>query len=47
MEPKKQQKLEAAGWKVSTVADFLQLTPEEEAIIEIRLALSKSVKKMR
>jgi ribosome-binding protein aMBF1 (putative translation factor) len=47
MDPTKQQKLEAAGWKVSTVAEFLQLTPEEEAIVEIRLALSKSVKKMR
>jgi predicted XRE-type DNA-binding protein len=47
MESTKKQKLEAAGWKVSTVAEFLQLTPEEEAIVEIRLALSKSVKKMR
>jgi predicted XRE-type DNA-binding protein len=47
MEPSKKQKLEAAGFKVTTVAEFLQLTPEEEAIVEIRLALSKSVKKMR
>ena len=39
MELKKRQKLEAAGWKVSSVAEFLQLTPvEEEAIVEIRLA---------
>jgi predicted XRE-type DNA-binding protein len=47
MELTKRQKLEAAGWKVGTVAEFLELTPEEEAIVEIRLALSKSVKKMR
>ncbi len=47
MEPTKREKLEAAGFKVTTVAKFLQLTPEEEAIVEIRLALSKSVKKMR
>jgi hypothetical protein len=47
MELNKRQKLEAAGWKVGTVAEFLELTPEEEAIVEIRLALSKSVKKMR
>ncbi|MCY7368281.1 MAG: helix-turn-helix domain-containing protein [Chamaesiphon sp.] len=47
MDPIKRQKLEAAGWKVGTVAEFLQLTPEEEAIIEIRVALSKSLKKMR
>jgi predicted XRE-type DNA-binding protein len=47
MEPTKRQKLEAAGWKVGTVAKFLELTPEEEAIIEIRLSLSKSLKQLR
>ena len=47
MEPSKRQKLEAAGWKVSTVAEFLNLSPEEEAIIEIRLSLSKSLKQLR
>ena len=47
MDPIKRQKLEAAGWKVGTVAEFLELTPEEEAIVEIRVALSKSLKKMR
>ena len=43
----KRQRLEAAGWKVGTVAEFLGLSPEEEAIIEIRLSLSKSLKKLR
>jgi DNA-binding XRE family transcriptional regulator len=43
----KRQKLEAAGWKVSTAADFLQLSPEEVEIIEIRLSLSKSLKQLR
>ncbi len=47
MEPTKRQKLEAAGWKVSTVADFLDLSPEEMEMIEIRLSLSKSLKKLR
>ncbi len=47
MEKTKLQKLEAAGWKVSTVADFLELSPEEESIIEIRLSLSKSLKQFR
>jgi hypothetical protein len=36
MELTKRQKLEAAGWKVGTVADFLQLSPEEIEMIEIR-----------
>jgi predicted XRE-type DNA-binding protein len=47
MDTIKRQKIEAAGGRVVTVAEFLELTPEEEAIVEIRLALSKSVKKMR
>jgi DNA-binding XRE family transcriptional regulator len=47
MELTKRQKLEAAGWKVGTVADFLQLSPEEVEIIEIRLSLSKSLKQLR
>ena len=47
MDPIKRQKLEAAGWKVGTVAELLELTPEEEAIVEIRVALSKSLKRMR
>ena len=47
MDPVKRQKLEAAGYKVSTVAEFLELTPEEEAIVEIRVAVSKSLKRMR
>jgi predicted XRE-type DNA-binding protein len=47
MEPTKRQKLEAAGWKVGSVAEFLELTPEEAAIIEIRLSLSKSLKQLR
>jgi predicted XRE-type DNA-binding protein len=47
MDDIKRRKIEAAGGRIVTVAEFLQLTPEEEAIVEIRLALSKSVKKMR
>jgi predicted XRE-type DNA-binding protein len=47
MEPTKRQKLEAAGWKVGTVAEFLELTPDEKSIIEIRLSLSKSLKQLR
>jgi predicted XRE-type DNA-binding protein len=47
MDPIKRKKIEAAGGKVVTVAEFLGLSPEEEAIIEIRLSLSKSLKKIR
>jgi DNA-binding XRE family transcriptional regulator len=43
----KRQKLEAAGWKIGTTADFLELSPEEVELIEIRLSLGKSLKQLR
>lgn len=39
--------LEEAGFKVGSVSEFLELSPEEEAIIEIKLALSAAVKRRR
>jgi predicted XRE-type DNA-binding protein len=47
MEPTKRQKLEAAGWKVGSATELLQLSPEEEAIVEIRVSLSKYLKQLR
>jgi DNA-binding XRE family transcriptional regulator len=40
MDAAKRARLEAHGWKVGTVAEFLDLTPEETALIEMKLALS-------
>lgn len=47
MEKNKQKKLEAAGWKISTVNDFLDLNNEESDYIELKLALSKNLQKRR
>jgi transcriptional regulator with XRE-family HTH domain len=47
MDPAKQARLEAAGWKVGTVADFLGLSPAEEALIEARLALANALRRSR
>lgn len=47
MNQQKRQRLEAKGWKVGTVAEFLNLTPEESALIEIKLALSKHLRERR
>jgi len=47
MRASKKKRLEAKGWKVGTSADFLGLTPEEEAYIEIRLRLADGLKKRR
>jgi len=47
MKQAKQKKLEAKGWKIGTTADFLELAPEEEAFIEMKMSLSKSLKELR
>ncbi len=47
METSKRQRLESQGWKVGDAADFLELTPPEVAMVEIRLALSQSLKERR
>lgn len=47
MDKEKRKKLEAKGWKVTSVAEFLELSPDEESLIELRLALSSAVKTSR
>ncbi len=47
MNQAKRKQLEAKGWKVGTVAEFLELTPEESALVEIKLALSKKLRQRR
>jgi predicted XRE-type DNA-binding protein len=43
----KQAILAKRGWTVGTVADFLALTPEEAAFVEIKLALSDALRDQR
>jgi DNA-binding XRE family transcriptional regulator len=47
MDRAKRERLEAKGWRVGTVSEFLELTPEETILIEIKLALSRSLKERR
>ena len=47
MKATKRKKLEAKGWKVGSVEEFLKLTPEEMAYIELKLSLSNSLKERR
>ena len=47
MDAAKRARLEAAGFKVGTVQEFLGLTPEESVLIEVRLALSAALKRRR
>jgi DNA-binding XRE family transcriptional regulator len=43
----KKRRLETKGWKVGTVQEFLQLSSEESAYVELKLALSKNLQKYR
>jgi DNA-binding XRE family transcriptional regulator len=47
MDLAKRQRLEAAGWKVGTVEEFLELTPVESELIELKLALGRKLKEIR
>ena len=47
MDKQKHNKLEDSGFKVGSTSEFLQLTPEEEAYIEIRFEFSELVKNRR
>lgn len=43
----KRKKLTDAGWEVGDAMDFLGLSPEEEAYLELRLKLSDGLKTRR
>ncbi len=47
MRKSKRERLEAAGWRVGTAADFLGLTKEEAALIEMKLGLAENLRKRR
>lgn len=47
MKKAKRQDLESRGWTVGSAEDFLGLSDEEAAYIEMKLALSEELKKRR
>lgn len=47
MDPKKRKRLEASGWAFGDAAAFLKLTSEEAALVEMRLALSRTLRERR
>ena len=47
MNRKKKKLLEAAGWRVGSTDDFLSLTEEEAAYIDLKITLSKKVRQCR
>lgn len=47
MKRERKKQLEKAGWKVGSADEFLGLTPEESALVQIRLALARDLKDRR
>ncbi len=47
MRKEKRKTLEAKGWKVGSVKEFLQLSDEEAAYIELKLRLAESLRERR
>jgi predicted XRE-type DNA-binding protein len=47
MNQKKRARLEAKGWKVGTAAEFLKLSPEESAYLDMKIALSEALQQWR
>lgn len=47
MKKVKRKKLEVSGWKVDTVETFLNLSPEEVELVEMKVLLAKSLRELR
>jgi predicted transcriptional regulator len=47
MKKAKRAALESKGWRLGTAQDFLNLTDEEVALIEVKLALSQELRECR
>lgn len=47
MRESKRRKLEAKGWRIGTPKDFLGMSDEEEAYVNLRLKLAEGLKERR
>lgn len=47
MTTRKLKRLKAAGWKVGSTRAFLELTDEEAALVEVKIALIDALRKSR
>ena len=47
MRKAKQERLKTKGWQIGSADDFLELTPEESAYVDLKLRLSDSLRKRR
>jgi ribosome-binding protein aMBF1 (putative translation factor) len=47
MDRAKRKKLEAAGWRVGSAAEFLELSPAEAALVDVRVRLGRALRSTR
>ena len=47
MKKAKQERLKAAGWAVGDAQDFLELTDDEAALVDLKISLAESVRERR
>lgn len=47
MDAEKHRRLAGAGWRIGDAVDFLNLSPEEVAYIELKISLARSLKNER
>lgn len=43
----KRKRLESKGWKIGNAREFLELTEQEEAYVELRLKLAEALRRQR
>lgn len=47
MRDDKKRRLGSRGWKIGTAAEFLKLSPQESAYVEIKLGLAEKLRQQR
>jgi predicted transcriptional regulator len=47
MRESKKRRLASKGWKIGTTAEFLQLSPQEAAYVEIKVELAEKLRRQR
>ena len=47
MRESKRKRLETKGWRVGSTADFLKLSPEEAAYVELKIKLASKLRQWR
>lgn len=47
MDEEKKKRLEANGWEVGDAGDFLEMSPEESAYVDLQIALGRRIRETR